>query len=217
MSYGLGNQDSGSGWDDFPDERGGGMSGIGAMGGLVYVPDLAPVGTGPTYFPRDVSEDVRALIYLGYTSYAFDDFPRSTGTQAGDMAGELGAWDADFRNAIAHFQRDKGLTADSWVGPNTRQALLRAVVAKNAGEAPPILPTDPPRVLPNIPVPTPRDPIPTPRLDPIPGLPPPPGIPAPQPGPVQPAAAKAADHTVLYVGIGLGLVVLGVGAWALTD
>ena len=58
----------------------------------------------------------------------------------------MGAWDANFRAALSRFQSSAGVTADGWIGPQSRAALKRAIALANAGAAPP--------------APTPDNPIP---------------------------------------------------------
>lgn len=117
---------------------------------LIYVPNLASVGSGAAYFPGSVGEDARALNFLGFlTDNDLDDLTPSMGSQSADMNNEAGAWDPLFRGATTRFQAAKGLTVDSWIGPHTRSALGVAVLQKNANPA--ILPPPPPN--PNIPIP----------------------------------------------------------------
>jgi len=169
---------------------------MGAPTTLLYVPDLAPVGSKAAYFPRDVEQDAAALVFLGFLSDAADANRQvSDGSQGADMANEGGAWDPAFRSAVTRFQSSKGLTADSWIGPQTRGALATAVAFKNAN--PGILPPPPPPgVLPPVPV--------------KPGAVP--ANPAVLPG-VRPVAAGEEDQTMLYVGLGVGALLLAGVAW----
>lgn len=182
---------------------GGGTAGLMRMGflgqiagPLVYIPDLLPVGSGSAYFPRSVEGDAQALNFLGFLSDADEAIRRaSEGSQGADMGDEAGAWDTNFRSAITRFQASKGLTVDSWVGPQTRTALAAAVAAKNAGT--PIPPPPPPGVLPPIPV--------------NPGTVP--ALPAVLPG-VTPAPSSASgDSTTTFVAVGAGVLILGGLAW----
>jgi hypothetical protein len=202
------------GWGDYYDERG--MSGFVQMGSvssapLMYIPNTNDVGHGAAYFPGDVSNDALALNYLGFIpDDAINGLAPSTGTQAGDMAQQAGAWDGDFRSAVVTFQSSAGITSDGWIGPQTRMALGAAVGLKNASASP----VAPPQVLPPVPV------VPTTPIIPISPVPPSPGAP---PGvlvqPSQPAAAggflsnlTTGEKIGLAVG---GVALLGVAWWAL--
>lgn len=171
---------------------------FGAIGAppLLYVPDLRPVGSGAAYFPRDVEQDAAALVFLQFLSNVADaNREQSTGSQGGDMANSAGAWDPAFRSAVTRFQVAKGLTADSWIGPQTRTALAAAVAFQNANPGalpPPPSPGTVPPVLVN------------------PGKVP--AQPAVLPG-VTPVNAKTTDDTMMYVGIGAGVLALGALAW----
>lgn len=99
---------------------------------LAYIPDLAPVGSGASYFPRSVSEDAKALRFLGLAA----GNPGGGVSQAEDMRTKTGAWNVTFQQAVKAFQaspfgKTQGLTVDGWVGPNTRKALGAAVASKN--------------------------------------------------------------------------------------
>jgi peptidoglycan hydrolase-like protein with peptidoglycan-binding domain len=160
---------------------------------LIYVPDLFPVGSKSAYFPRDVSQDARALNFLGFLSdNDLNDLTPSMGSQSADMNNEAGAWDPLFRGGITRFQAAMGLTVDSWVGPQTRTALAANVARKNAN--PGALP--PPPVNPSQPIPV------TPG-----GVP---AQPAAIPG-VTPASTGGAAglSTVEMVGIGAAALALG--------
>lgn len=196
-----------AGFSDVRVERGGSsLSGLGSrmqirgLGGIgqipapfLYVPNLAPVGHAALYFPGDVSQDARALNFLGFLDDASlaSLFP-STGNQADDIDQVSGAWDGDFRAAVTRFQAAKGLVVDSWIGPNTRTALGIAVAQKNASGIPslPVAPL-PPTVIPVNPG----------------GVPVNPNKPNVLPG-VTPAAAKS-DETLTYVAVGVGVLALG--------
>jgi hypothetical protein len=167
-----------------------------AMSGLDYRPSLADVGHGQGYFPGDVSEDARALNFLGFLP---DDFLAelrpSTGSQKDDMSASAGAWAPGFRTAVKDFQSAKGLTPDGWIGPNTRARIAAAVTVKNASEspiAPPFIPP-PPGVI---------DP-PAPAIIVPPISPPAPAKPGAAP------AAKAETPWLLYGGIAAGVLLLG--------
>ncbi len=185
-----------------------GIGGLGDIGGtpFVYIPDLAPVGSKASYFPRDVEQDAGALNFLGFLSDV-DDANRftSTGTQSGDMAQEAGAWDPGFKGGVTRFQAAKGLTVDGWIGPNTRTALALAVTQANAkglGGGP--VPTLPPAIIPVIPGDVPQKPNPTP----LPGI---------TPAKTGPGGAAAEDETMTYVAIGAAVLALGaIGWWALS-
>lgn len=169
---------------------------IGRVGTLVYVPDLGPVGSKSSYFPRDVEHDAEALNFLEFLSDVADaNRMPSTGSQGGDMAQEAGAWDPSFRSAVTRFQASKGLTTDSWIGPNTRTALAAAVAFRNVN----------PGQLPAPPSPGTVPPI---LVNPG-GVP---AKPAVLPG-VQPASAKTGDDTMMYVGLGVGGLALAGLAW----
>lgn len=179
----------------------------GNMGALAYVPDLGPVGSGSagTYYPRDTSQDARALAFLGFYPEPYASQHVGTrGSRAADAGAGVGAWDEDFRLALTNFQRSVGLTADGWIGPSSRQALAVAVAARNASE---VVPVPPPPAPSPFPVPVPPNVLPLP--------------PAPSPGPApspSPVAAKDDDKTVMYVGIGVAaLAALGLGVWAFSD
>lgn len=161
---------------------------------LIYVPDLAPVGSKSAYFPRDVSQDARALNFLGFLSdNDLNDLTPSMGSQSADMNNEAGGWDPLFRGGITRAQSAMGVTVDSWVGPQTRGGLASLVARKNAnpGALPP-----PPPVNPSFPIPV------TPG-----GVP---AKPAAIPG-VTPASSGGAGglSTVEMVGIGAGVLALG--------
>jgi hypothetical protein len=68
---------------------------------LLYIPDLAPVGSGSAYFPRSVDDDAVALNVLGFGA----GFPGGGSSQRADMANEEGAWDSSFRAAVTNFQK----------------------------------------------------------------------------------------------------------------
>jgi len=164
---------------------------------LLYVPDLAPVGSKAAYFPRDVEQDAAALVFLGFLSDAADANRNvSRGSQAEDINNEGGAWDPAFRAAITRFQTSKGITADSWVGPQTRTQLAGAVAFKNANPGA-LPPPPPPGVLPPVPV--------------KPGAVP--ANPAVLPGVRPVSAGDEDDSTMLYVGLGAGALVLAGLAW----
>lgn len=188
-----------------------GINGLGSLGEVgdigavpfVYIPDLAPVGSKSSYFPRDVERDAAALVFLRFLS-DLDDANRmmSQGSQAADMNNESGAWDPFFKGGVTRFQAAKGLTVDGWIGPNTRTAIALAVTQANAaglggGPVPPL----PPAIIPVIPGAVPQKPNATP----------PPGI--------IPANTKtdAEDETMTYLAIGAAvLAVGGLGWWALS-
>jgi LPXTG-motif cell wall-anchored protein len=168
----------------------GGIAGIAAP--FLYVPDLAPVGHASTYFPRSVSEDARALNFTGFLDDASlaSLFP-STGNQADDIDQTAGAWDADFRAAVTRFQAAKGLTVDSWIGPQTRTALAVAVAARNAQGVPSFpVPSLPPAIIPVNPGGVPAKPAVLPGITP--------GVPA-----------GKKDETTTYVALGVGALALG--------
>jgi len=180
-----------------------GIGGLGDISGapFAYVPDLAPVGSGSAYFPRDVERDAAALNFLGFMSDV-DDANRaiSKGSQAADIAASAGGFDPAFRAAVTRFQASAGLTIDSWIGPKTRAGLLQAVASANLrglGGGP--VPTLPPAILPVNPG----------------GVPVKPG---PLPG-IKPASAGTdadGDETTTYLAIGAGVLALaGLGWWAL--
>ncbi len=168
-----------------------------SMGNIVtapfdYHPNLGPVGHAATYYPGSIAQDVQALNFLDFLSdSAMPEVEDTTGGAAGDADAEKGAWSPVFRASISRFQAAHQLTADSWVGPQTRTALAAAVAFQNAN--PGALPPPTPAII-NV----------------VPG-----GVPAKPailPG-VQPAAAGAADDTLMYVGIGAGVLALGAAAW----
>lgn len=175
----------------------GSLGPMGSIGGFAapfsYVPSLAPVGSGSAYFPGSVANDAAALNYLGYLSDgAFAGLSPSTGTQSGDMNQAAGAWDSAFRGAVGVFQAASGITADTWVGPQTRTALLGAVTLKNAN----------PGSLPNIPsVPVPVAPGGVPAL------------PAVLPGVTPASSTTSSDDTTTYLLAGAGVLVVGALAW----
>ncbi len=204
---------SDQGWGDYPDERIG-LGPIGGfefegMGGLAYTPDLAPVGSKSTYWPRSVSADTDALQFLGFLR---GPVLQSYGSQSADMDNAAGAWDPNFREAVTAFQQVAGPfgytgVVDGWIGPKTRAALANAVAAKNASESPVTPPFVPPVTppAPNVPPYTPPSPPYVP-----PALPPPPGV--------TPASTAKKSNTTMYLGLAAaGVVVAGVAAWALLD
>lgn len=200
------NHDLDYGYAGFDDLDDGYVSGIGDMGVLAYAPDLGPVGTGAAgdYYPRDTTQDANALQYLGFMPLAaLDQHVGTLGSQAADMAASQGAWDPAFQAAVRAFQAVSGATQDGWIGPQTRTRIAAAVALKNANPAPNPNPLPPPPIPPNI-LPVPPLPIPLP--------------PGPTPPNIQPVVNKTTDDTMMYVGIGLGALVLaGVGYWALSD
>lgn len=177
-----------SGWGNYAGNDMG-CATMGAIGGLLYTPNLSSVGSGSSYFPGSTTEDAKALAYVGFYPEVASHVI-STGSQQGDMANEAGAWDPDFRTAVGRFQSAFGLTVDGWIGPNTRRKLAEVVAAKSAAD----------------PLPAPPVPVPTPIVPPSPSP-----TPTPTPGPV----AKK-DNTMLYAGLGVGgVALLGLGYWAL--
>ena len=203
------------GWSGYPDERMGGLGDM-AMAGLNYSPSFSDVGHGSAYWPGDVSADAAALNYIGFLPdvYAAQLNP-STGSQQGDMNGAAGAWDPNFRQAVTDFQDSAGLTADGWIGPNTRRALAVAVQAKNASDSPIAPPYIPPPVAPapGIPNVIPNITPPQPAGPPVLPLPAVPGA-----SPAQPASAHGETDWALYGGIAAGgAVLLGLAWWALKD
>jgi len=170
---------------------------IGRVGTLVYVPDLGPVGSKSSYFPRDVEHDAEALSFLEFLSDVADANRRqSTGSKGGDQAQVAGAWDPSFRSAVTRFQASKGLTVDSWIGPQTRTALAAAVVFRNLNPG-------------RLPAPPSPGTVPPVFVDPG-GVP---AKPAVLPG-VQPASAKTDDdQTMMYVGLAAGGLVLAGLTW----
>lgn len=119
------------GWSGYYD------AGLG-MSGLDYVPSAADAGRGSSYWPGDTSGDAKALNYLGFFPDVYlEAHVGTTGSQAGDMGQNAGAWDPAFRQAVSDFQAvTSGLTVDGWIGPNTRRKLGEAVAKKNATESP---------------------------------------------------------------------------------
>lgn len=166
------------------------------MGDLLqYTPDLAPVGSKSTYFPRSVDGDAVALTFLGYDA----GFPGGGVSQSNDMNKGVGAWDPVFRAAVSKFQSDNGLTVDGWIGPATRTKIKERVDQKNAKGGIP----SPPVPL-NVPIPPPSP------SNQVPVNPAVPGQPQPQPG----ALAKvSALSTGAKVGIGVGALALIGGLW----
>ena len=175
--------------------RGLGIAGIGQIAApFFYVPDLMPVGSKTSYFPRDTVNDAKALNFLGFMSDGALDDHASLGSQSQDMSNETGAWDPAFRAAITRFQASAGLTVDSWVGPNTRTALAKAVALKNAGTPIPVAPG----VIPVNPGGVPGGSVPVPGATPV-------------------SDRTGGDDTLTYVLIGGGvLAVLGAGWYLLT-
>jgi hypothetical protein len=171
----------------------GGVRRIGSLGApatLVYVPDLAPVGSKATYFPRSVEQDAAALNFLGFLSDVADaNRMSSTGSQSGDMSNEAGAWDPDFRSAVGRFQASAGITADTWIGPQTRTTIAAAVARKNASGVNPVPPPPPGKIIPVVPGEVPAKPAALPGL--------------------QPVAAKEGSDTTTYLAIGGGVLLLG--------
>ncbi len=172
-----------------------GIAGLGQIGApFFYVPDLLPVGSKASYFPRDTVNDAKALNFLGFMSDGALDDHASLGSQSADMSNETGAWDPAFRAAVTRFQASAGLTVDSWVGPATRTALAKAVALKNAGTpipvAPGVIPVNPGQV---------------------------PGGNVPIPGATPVNDRPGSDDTMTYVAVGAGaLVLLGAGWYLLT-
>ncbi len=188
-----------------------GIGGLGDIGGapFVYIPDLAPVGSGNAYFPRSVEADAAALNFLGFLpSDSQLSAPRqpSQGSQAADMADNSGAWDPEFRGAVkagavTRFQASdptSGLVIDSWIGPATRTAIAFQVQIANAnGLGGGVVPVLPPAVIPVVPGNVPV----APNAPPIPGVTP------------VPAAASSSDETLTYVAIGAGVLAVGGILW----
>ncbi|MDB4884479.1 MAG: hypothetical protein JWL95_3245 [Gemmatimonadetes bacterium] len=177
------------------------MMGIGVLvaAPFVYSPSLADVGHGSAYFPGDVSQDARALNFLGFMSdSALTSMRQSTGTKAGDMASNAGAWAPEMRAASGIYQTKKGLTPDGWIGPQTRGSLATSVAFQNAnpGTLPAVIP-------PGLNVPIQPGNVPVPNPPATPG--------------VTPVASTTGDDTLLYAGLGLGAVLLvGLGIYALS-
>lgn len=160
---------------------------MGAPSGFNYVPDLAPVGSKSTYFPRSVTDDALALTFLGFDA----GIPGGGVSQSADMNSGTGAWDINFRGAVTAFQKANGLTADGWIGPQTRTMLKTRVDQKNASN-----PTVPELPKPPAPVPPPSP------SNQVPVNPSVPGQPAPATGF---AALSTAQKAGVIVG-GLALV-----------
>lgn len=167
------------------------------MAGLLYIPDLAPTGSGAagTYYPRDTREDAFALNFLGFFSDPLlAQHVGTRGTQAADQAAAVGAWSPVFRQAVGDFQLAFNLTPDGWIGPQTRTELAKQVAIKNAREV------TPPSPIPIPPIPVPPTPIPVP----------------PNPN-VNPVVTKE-SNTGLIIGLGVAAAaVLGIGYFALSD
>lgn len=164
--------------------------------GLRYTPDLAPVGSKSTYFPRGVTEDAIALTFLGFDAGT----PGGGISQQADMNSGTGAWEPTFRAAVTAFQKANGLTVDGWIGPATRAKIKERVDQKNA--IAPNLPAPPQPVSPAaIPPPSPSNQVP---VNPsVPGQP-------------KPATGLAALSTPAKIGIGVAaLALLGGGYYAL--
>lgn len=170
------------------------------IGPLAYNPPTGPVGSKAAYWPEsrpngaDTSEDAEALAYTGYMPDSdLERMRNSRGSQQQDMATNSGAWDPGFRAAVSRFQAAKGLTVDSWIGPQTRRTLKAAVDAKNA-----TAPNDPPPPPPPVPV------VPNPGQVPVP-------VPPIMPPDVKPkkTVEEDEDNTLLYVGGAAAAVVLG--------
>jgi hypothetical protein len=196
------------GWGEYSDERDELGGGMGSMGGLAYTPNLAPSGNGPAYYPGSIGDDADALGYLGFLKTAV---PETMGNAQADMAQGTGAWNVDFREALAAFQtvakQRYGYAGkiDGWVGPMTRNSLGIAVLEKNASESP----VNPPFVPPVVP-PAPGVP---PFVPPSPAVVPPPLVVPPA---VKPASTSGDDNTTLYIAGGVGaLALLGLAWWAL--
>ncbi len=162
-------------------------------GGLDYVPDLAPVGSKSTYFPRSVTADALALTVLGVDA----GIHGGGVSQASDMNSGTGAWDINFRGAVTAFQKANGLTADGWIGPVTRAKLKERVDEKN-------------RTAPNLPAPT-TPPAPVPPPSPSNQVPVNPSV----PGQPAPAHGFAALSTAQKVGVVAGGVALLAGGYYL--
>lgn len=168
-----------------------GMAGLGAIGQIpapfIYVPDLAPVGSGASYFPRDTTEDAKALNFLGFMDDESLRFhPGSMGSQQADMSNEVGAWDPAFRAAVTRYEAARGLKADSFIGPQVRGSLAKDVLAKNAAGVPSL----PVPKLPDVIIPVDPGGIPG-GSKPVPGV------------------ATKSDDTLMIVGIGAGVLALG--------
>lgn len=200
-------------WGTYPDARDEayGVT-LGALPDqLVYAADLAPVGSGASYYPRDTMRDAEALAFLGLLSeQELSEHVGTLGSAAKDMGAGQGAWNPDFQRAIRVFQGRTGgrLTVDGWVGPKTRTVMVEAVTLENARRAAGKLPA--------VPVAPPA--IPTPALPPPGVIPTPVSPPAPAaPGKLAPVAAQEDDDTLLYVGAGVAvLALLGLGWYALS-
>lgn len=161
--------------------------------GLQYEPDLAPVGSKATYFPRSVTADAVALTFLGFDA----GIPGGGVSQQADMSTGTGAWEPNFRAAVTAFQQANGLTVDGWIGPQTRKTIKLRVDQKNAST---------PNV-PEPPKPTPKEAIPPPS--PSNQVPVNPSV----PGQPQPATGLAALSTGAKVGIAAGVVAIAAGLW----
>ena len=192
------------GWGDYPDARGMGSLTAAPM---TYAPSLASVGSGSSYWPGDVSHDALALNFLGFIpDQIMSSVKPSTGSEAGDMAANAGAWDPTFQQGVKDFQDVNNDTVDGWIGPPTRTSLAAAVIARNL-QSSPLVPPQP--VTPTPPAPG----VPPPGVLPSPFNPQPYTPPAPAPG-----AQAAATPWLMYGGIAAAaLAVVGVGWWALSD
>ncbi len=155
-------------------------------GGLDYVPDLAPVGSKSTYFPRSVNADALALTFLGFDA----GIPGGGVSQQADMSSGTGAWDPSFRGALTAFQKSVGITADGWIGPQSRTKLKEKVDEKN-------------RTAPNIPA-APQAPAPVPPPSPSNQVPVNPSVPG-QPQPATGFAALTTGQKAAVVAGGLAL------------
>ena len=178
---------------DLSDFRMGELVTMGAPIGLQYTPDLAPVGSKSTYFPRSVTNDAIALTFLGFDA----GVPGGGISQQSDMNSGTGAWEPTFRAAVTAFQKANGLTVDGWIGPATRTLIKTRVDQKNA--------TTP--NVPEPPKPTPPSAIPPPSpSNQVPVNPAVPGQPAP-------ATGLAALSTGAKVGIAAGVAAVAAGLY----
>jgi hypothetical protein len=126
-----------AGWGDYPDSGVAMGALIGQLAGLAYSPNLNDVGHGAAYSPGSISDDARALNFLGFLpDQLLAEIPDSFG-QGGqkDLAAGVGAFHPVFKQAVTDFQQVTGCcTADGFIGPVTRAALKARVDAKNAAE-----------------------------------------------------------------------------------
>lgn len=108
-----------------------------------YKPDLRPMSDAGAYYydpsngkhaAINVREDAKALRFLGLYLAKSGDPGGGNGLSA-DRNSATGSWYPPLQLSVKQFQTDMGLTADGWLGPQTRKRLGEEVAQINASRA----------------------------------------------------------------------------------